>query len=48
MEKKNKTQTKIEIEIEVVNELDKLKRDGESYSDIIKRLIEKSRWVVSE
>ncbi len=35
-----KTQTMIRIEIEVVNELKKLGKYGDSYSDIIRRLID--------
>lgn len=38
MDKKDKT--KVEIETEVLNRLIKLKKVGDTYSDVIKRLLE--------
>ena len=37
MDKKNKT--KVEIETEILNQLIKLKEVGDTYSDVIKRLL---------
>ena len=41
MDKKDKT--KVEIETEVLNELIKLKKVGDTYSDVIKRLLKKNK-----
>ena len=40
MDKKDKT--KVEIEREILNRLIKLKEVGDTYSDIIRRLLEKA------
>jgi len=40
MDKKYKT--KVEIETEILNRLIKLKEVGDTYSDVIKRLLEKN------
>lgn len=37
MDKKNKT--KVEIETEILNQLIKLKQVGDTYSDVIRRLL---------
>ena len=39
MDKKDKKKTKVEIETEVLNKLIKLKKVGDTYSDVIKRLL---------
>ena len=40
MDNKNKkNKTKVEIETEILNELIKLKKVGDTYSDVIRRLL---------
>jgi len=41
MDNKDKSKTKVEIETEILNELIKLKKVGDTYSDIIRELLKK-------
>lgn len=43
MSKKDKLKTKIELDTDVVNKLILLKKVGDSYSDIIQRLLNKGK-----
>lgn len=42
MDKKDKDRTKVEIETEVLNQLIKLKKVGDTYSDVIRKLLNKN------
>ena len=45
MDKKDKT--KVEIETEILNQLIKLKEVGDTYSDVIRRLLKKNKMKYS-